>query len=353
MRRNIAENGYNLFVSKLRPVALTKELIGIAESEINSKNEFDKKCYLCGSNFSKFLFYGKDRLHKIDKKLFEIRKCLNCGLVYLYPQPGAEELKKYYPPDYGPYQNNDSPLKYGPISRAIKNFFNHIWRPRALSLNKKENPAAENKAEKEGCYFMDFGCGSGLYLEKMRRMHPNWHLYGFDNSETACENTRAKGFEVRCGDFMSIDYPKNNFDIIYMGHVVEHLNDPRAVLAKINGLLKLEGELMIITPNFDSLSEKVFGTYWFAMETPRHLFLFDKRTLALLLKETGFVVESVEYSNDVRVAIKSLNYLFDRKDMRINFVVWHLLWFIFKPISNLLVLFGKTSIMTIRAKKIR
>jgi len=292
-----------------------------------------------------------EKTGKTDTKLFEIQKCLNCGLVYIHPQPSVEELKNYYPSDYGPYQNDANPLKYGPLSRVIKDWYGRVSRSKNASSNGKKKVTKEIFVEKGKYHFMDFGCGSGMYLEKMRRLHPDWHLSGFDNSETACMQTRTKGFDVQSGDFITSDFPSNRFDQIMMSHVVEHLNDPRMVLAKLNDLLKPGGTLILSTPNFDSWSEKVFGTYWFALETPRHLFLFDKKTLSRLLQETGFVVESIEYSNDVRVAIKSLNYLFDRTDMRINFIVWHVLWSAFKPIGNVLALFGKTSIMTLQARK--
>jgi len=147
-------------------------------------------------------------------------------------------------------------------------------------------------------------------------------------------------------------YRKEQFDIIHLGNVIEHLGDPKKALIKIHSLLKPGGEIIIITPNFDSLSAMVFRNYWYALDSPRHLFLFSPKTIFRLLSETGFSVLGINSSPDVRVTIKSINYLFDRKDMRINFIIWHLLWLVFKPIGNLASLFNKTSTMTIRAKKI-
>ncbi len=311
--------------------------------------EEQTKCNICGSTRSRFLFFGQDRLHKVDKKLFRIEKCLDCSLVYLYPQPSPADLKKYYPSGYGPYQDNDNPLKYGVISRIIKNFFFYL-RHRGQLLSRRG--IQSKKTDESVLYLLDLGCGNGNFLDKMRRLHPNWHLYGFDNNEAACEHTRAKGFEVWDGNFMDVDLPKEYFDIIHLGHVIEHIEDPRKALIKIHNLLKLGGEIIIITPNFDSLAARVFGSYWFALDSPRHLFLFSPKTISRLLSETHFFVKSINCSTDVRVAIKSLNYLFDRKDMRINFMIWHLLWFILKPIGNFLSLFNKTSTMTIQAEKI-
>jgi len=95
----------------------------------------------------------------------------------------------------------------------------------------------------------------------------------------------------------------------------------------------------------------VFKKYWFALEAPRHLFIFSPKNIYRLLSEAGFSDIHIVFDPDVRVAIKSLNYLFDRQDMRINFFIWHLLWAIFKPIGWGLSFVGKTSIMIISAKK--
>ncbi|MDP2910069.1 MAG: class I SAM-dependent methyltransferase, partial [bacterium] len=279
---------------------------------------------------------------------FRIERCLDCGLVYLCPQPPPLDLKKYYPSNYGPYQDRDNPLKYGVISQSIKDIFFYLRRLKQLLLHQNLRVL---KIDTSVLYLLDLGCGNGNFLDKMRRLHPNWHLYGFDNNEAACERLRSKGFEVWDGNFMDVDLPKEYFDIIHLSHVIEHLEDPRKALIKIYNLLKSGGEITIITPNFNSLAARVFGSYWFALDSPRHLFLFSPETIFRLLSETHFLIKSINYSADVRVAIKSFNYLFDRKDMRINFMIWHLLWFIFKPIGNILSLLNKTSIMTIKAKK--
>jgi SAM-dependent methyltransferase len=177
-------------------------------------------------------------------------------------------------------------------------------------------------------------------------------LYGFDNNEFACKLVKEKGFEVWSGDFQYADLPKECFDIINLSHVIEHFNDPKRALIKIHSLLKKNGKLIIIAPNYDSVAAKIFGKYWYALDLPRHLFQFSPKTITRLLSETGFVVKKINCDSDVRIGIKSFNYLFNRKDRRVNFFVWHLFWLIFKPIGNILARFNKTSIMTVEVEKI-
>ncbi len=299
------------------------------------------RCNICGSNNCRFLFHGRDRALKVSSQLFNIVKCLNCGLVYLNPQLTREELKKYYPENYDQYSGADTIFKYGPLSALIKKFLS-----RFKEKNRIFNGRQSNLTEPELNY-LDFGCGGGAHLEKIRKRHPTWHLYGLDNIDTACVRTKQRGFEVFCGDITELEMPENFFDIINMSHVLEHLNDPKAALLKVNRILKKGGRLIIALPNFDSIAAKFFGRYWHALDVPRHLFFLTPQTATLLLEQTGFSVQKVSYAQGPRVGILSLYYLLGKKDMRINPIIWR----IFKPLSVIFARLKKTSVITIDAVK--
>lgn len=296
-------------------------------------------CNICGSGKHKILFAGRDRLHRVDDKLFNIVKCLECKLVFINPQPTVKELEKYYPPQYGPYQDGNEIFKYGLVSRLLKKAY-----PGSLKSDDPEQKPAPNEPP---INYLDFGCGSGAILERIGDRHPSWNLYGLDNNEYACQKVREKGFTVFCGDVLTLDMPKDFFDIVNMSHVIEHLIDPRKTLLKINETMKFGANIIISTPNFNSLASQIFRTYWYALEAPRHLYLFTPDSLERILEETGFIVEKIDFDDGPKTGIKSLYYLLGKKDLRINPFIWRLL----KPISWVLAKFKKTSIMTIYAKK--
>lgn len=295
-------------------------------------------CHLCGSGDSRFLFYGRDRLHKVDNALFRIYRCNKCGLIFLFPQPAEKELQKYYPEEYGPYHNESRVLKYGAISRVFK---------KIISFSRKEKKVPYDMSIAR---LLDFGCGGGAYLEHIRILHPYWELYGFDTNEFARAHAHAKGFTVMSGAAeKELNKFKGYFDYIHLGHVIEHLPNPRATLSFLRTLLRPSGELHMTTPNVDSVAARLFGSYWFALDTPRHLFLFSPATISRLLSETGFTVKAIQCTRDMGVEIRSLNYLFERSDMRISFILWHLLRIALIPAVVLLASREKTSVMSIIA----
>jgi 2-polyprenyl-3-methyl-5-hydroxy-6-metoxy-1,4-benzoquinol methylase len=73
-----------------------------------------------------------------------------------------------------------------------------------------------------------------------------------------------------------------------MFDVIEHLFDPKAVLAATHRVLKPGGILVVSTPNFDALSRFVLGVDWAVLSPLEHTYYYTERTLAAMLKACGF-----------------------------------------------------------------
>lgn len=301
------------------------------------------KCNICQADNYQVLFRSRDRLSKkIDKQLFNLVKCLNCGLIYLNPQPSPEELKKYYPENYEPYIDKETIFKYSCLSKLLKKIFN-IYRIKSKRQTKNDWPIDKSRIN-----YLDFGCGGGFHLARVRQRHPNWKLYGLDNNQFACKAAKEKGLMIFCGDIREVELPKKFFDLINMSQVIEHLSNPKNVLMRLNKTMRKGGKIIISTPNFNSLAAKLFKSYWYALDSPRHLFLFTPKTLLTLLNKTGFILKKIEYKKGLNVEIKSFYYLLGKKDLRISPIIWRIL----KPISEVLSFFGQSSIITVYAEKV-
>ncbi len=85
---------------------------------------------------------------------------------------------------------------------------------------------------------LDLGCGDGA-LVKLLNMK---------------KNIKAKGMDIDRGiDFETdkLPFENNEFDIIIMYSVLEHLHNPGNILTEIKRILKPKGKVIIITSNFD------------------------------------------------------------------------------------------------------
>ena len=299
-------------------------------------------CELCGSNKSTLLFHNYDRSH-CTKGIFNIVKCNNCGLLYINPRPKRQFIDEYYPDDYEPYNIN------------LNNFYQKL-NESLLNSYYKENKSLLNNL-KSFLYqliyspipkeykgrILDIGCGNGIYLYNLKKH--GWKVYGVEMSQRAVAfaQKKLKLKNVRHGTIENIRYPDEYFDVITMNHVIEHLFEPKKALEEINRILKKKGLLIITTPNINSFNFKLFREFWFPLETPRHLNIFNSLTMKRLMLGAGFIIKKISYDISGDSLMRSLNYKF-----KINFKKIKLL---FLPFTIILAILGVSDVMTFYIRK--
>jgi 2-polyprenyl-3-methyl-5-hydroxy-6-metoxy-1,4-benzoquinol methylase len=128
--------------------------------------------------------------------------------------------------------------------------------------------------------FLDIGTGSGHLLKEFSKMLNGWKLSGHDVSSTNEQMVRNNG----AAEFYSGSLEKitENFDLIVLNHVLEHVTEPNKVLKQVWNLLKPDGILVVIVPTY-----KVTFTDFYFMEHCSH---FSQKTLNIAASLSGFKV---------------------------------------------------------------
>ena len=235
-------------------------------------------CNLCGANDSELVLEGRDRLYGIEGT-FPLVRCRHCGLIYLNPRPGPDDMARYYPSDYIAYYNaiEDEP-----------SFLRRLDRRYGLHKRCRE---VIRRAGGPG-RLLDVGCATGVFLEGMRQR--GWTVAGVElNAEAARYARERSGLEVFVGELEEAGYPDASFDVVTLWDVLEHVRDPRETLEEIARILRAGGLLVLSLPNPDCLEARLFGPYWAGWDVPRHLYIFSRSVLEQLLAETGFQIQEV------------------------------------------------------------
>jgi SAM-dependent methyltransferase len=146
--------------------------------------------------------------------------------------------------------------------------------------------------KKDG-FALDIGCGNGSFLSFLK--HHGWKVQGVDFSKKAAD-TAKKIFDIDVfvGEIDDLPFPPRSFDYINMSHVLEHVTDPLETMKKVKSLLKNDGTVYIEVPNYQSYSRKISKQYWYAWETPRHLYTFSPENLKKLVEAAGFEVVKLD-----------------------------------------------------------
>jgi SAM-dependent methyltransferase len=133
---------------------------------------------------------------------------------------------------------------------------------------------------------LDIGCGNGWYLKLVSGL--GWEAAGVDFDEKAVTAARRAGLNVTLGIAENSAERAEQYDVITLAHVIEHLHRPTETLRLCWSLLKPSGVLWIETPNMNAQGHGEFGPDWRGLEPPRHLTLFTPASLEFALRESGF-----------------------------------------------------------------
>ncbi len=160
--------------------------------------------------------------------------------------------------------------------------FNQYWWARRFYANVIKRYAKAGR-------LLEIGCGLGHVLV---RLQDDFETYGIDVSpyaiERARKNTPRSMLSVAAAE--DIGLLPGPFDVIAAFHVVEHLEDPTAVLRLCAGSLAPGGRLIFATPNTDAPFAKRKGDRWFALSDPTHISLKPAREWLALVRQAGLRV---------------------------------------------------------------
>ena len=274
-------------------------------------------CPVCGAGGPVIYRDLPDRLFGTTG-LWSFRSCTKeCGVVWLDPIP--KDLRRSYQAYHThlgprPVEDPAAGQLLRKLYRPIKNGYLQArlgyrlgmgpawWRvlaPLALLHPAGTDAIAGDAmfldAPTGGACVLEIGCGNGTMLEKMHNR--GWNVTGIEFDPDCVVQTRSRGLRCYEHDLRELSLPNDSFDAIYMGHVIEHLYDPRRLLIECRRVLKPNGRLSIVTPNSQSWGRKHYGKDWRGLEAPRHLQLFSPSSLRRLLEECGFVISDLHTTN--------------------------------------------------------
>ncbi len=211
---------------------------------------------------------------------FTLIENIKFGYLETTPQPKIEDLPKYYKSeDYISHTNTK------------RNWFEKTYhKVRNITLKQKLNLINSFKTEDKS--LLDIGCGTGHFLEICK--NNGWKVTGIEPEKKARDkaNLLIKNKVFNSDKLKNL--PKESFDIITLWHVLEHLPNLEEQVKLIHSLLKTNGTLIIAVPNYNSFDAKHYKSNWAALDVPRHLWHFNKKSIDLLGQSVGFKLKETK-----------------------------------------------------------
>lgn len=223
----------------------------------------------------------------------DIGQCSACHLYFRNPRPTQVEIARSYDTGgtFAAWQEEEP-------ARA------EMWKRRLALVQRHAS----------GRRLLDVGTGDGRFLATAQAA--GFEVVGTEVSESGAAYARQRGFEVHLGQVTELDLPNDNFDLVTIWHVLEHVPDPGAVLRKEHALLRPGGILAVAVPNeenffvrqrFGKAKASPFAPLQFGGEI--HLSYFRPATLRSAIRAAGFEllelgVDDAYYLRDLKMRLK-------------------------------------------------
>ena len=211
---------HSLFVLLLR----SREFKMINEMSLEA---YEANCFLCGSAKVK---RARDRRPVDFHKIRYFYKCQSCKGYSLWPKLEDWEIQKLYSANYIGDVNLDSPP-------------DHEVNMARFDKLKKFLTGTENRIEKR---FLDYGCGASAEVVILAK-NLGFQSFGVEvATETRVQASQESGCKIYSPE--EIAEGRHEFDIVFLGDLLEHVSNPISILSVAKKSLRQGGVLVIQGP---------------------------------------------------------------------------------------------------------
>lgn len=186
----------------------------------------------------------------------------------------------------------------------LTDYYNKLWTDAGVPpyvnsfLEALDSIAIKDKPNK----VLDIACGNGILGKYMMKEYQS-EMYGLDLSQIALDACEKIGYKTALVNLETepLPFEKEDFDIITLSAVVEHIISANDVLKSSFERLKPGGHIAVLTPNITWLVNRIlffFGKWEHRLMGGMcgHVNYMNKKQLTQSLTDAGFVDLNWDYS---------------------------------------------------------
>ena len=226
---------------KRKPVTVTTEKNG------------SPVCTVCGyeaqGDTDQDIGWVRGNTERFKDRLFPLWKCPYCESIHSLAPVDFEDI-------YGGYPLHQMSMDHF-ARRTLGNLLRRL----------------ERDGVRRDHAILDFGCGSGLFLDVLKRK-------GFTN---------VVGYDPYVEAFSETLRPGDRFDVVVANDVIEHTANPRETLSACADRLKEGGLLYVGMPESDGVDVKNLEPHVMRCHQPFHRVIVSRRGLRRLVSDLGLV----------------------------------------------------------------
>lgn len=244
--------------------------------------ELLEACPVCGGRRIGFFAWGKSRYRA---QWYAYERCAECSLVFVNPRMPAGKHQARVESSGDAYRTFLRKAEFdrrefafnmiGPVSRLLPPL------------------SADGRPRR----WLDIGCATGTLLDEASRR--GYEAHGLELNKAKVEWMRTHLPHIQARQGLLCDLPQGSrYDVISADNVLEHIHEPAAFLAELQGFLAEDSLLVLRVPNYNNFLRPLLGLTGrlprsFIMDPDAHPLNYSRRSLAALLGRSGFRIECV------------------------------------------------------------
>jgi SAM-dependent methyltransferase len=239
--------------------------------------EFEKlnDCPACGQDDIKFDFSKYDDYLNHE---FNIFRCSHCGLYFVNPRIDKKHILELYDSSYFHGENWDDKTDY------YSNYSNKARLHELEVLYCSQYEQMRRFIGRDNLTIVDVGCGLGFFSYFVQAKFSGAKITSIDISPEAVNHLKQRGANAVLGDFLEVNLPNEEFDVVYMREVLEHLYEPLSYVRKVKSLLKKGGLFFYTTGNTNEADNM---KSWGYVRPAGHINYFNPSSIRALFKRAG------------------------------------------------------------------
>jgi SAM-dependent methyltransferase len=242
------------------------------------------QCLWCGGRL-RFWQVLRDEYLGVYPDPVSYGRCEACGSLGQIEALSADELGKAYPAGY--WQEEESPSR---LSRLA------LWYQKKMVAIDQGRFARRALGSLRGKRVLEIGPGRGDFLQWAKDQGAD--VEGWERAPQAVSCLRRQGLTAKIvvlEDVRRWPISQERFDLIVGFHVLEHLGDPRQIVAALAEYLAPHGAMVFQLPRADSWQAEFLGKRWIGLDPPRHITVPTLKGINYLITRLGF--EDFHYRN--------------------------------------------------------
>lgn len=180
--------------------------------------------------------------------------------------------------------------RYNYLERRNKNpLTKYRINRRMLEILKAVEKIIRDKSE---ISVLDIGAADGKMLSYLKENLPVLKAVGVEPSDELRKAKKDETLEIMAGEGENLPFNSDDFDVVIIASVIEHVRDANRVLKEVYRVLKKNGHLIItfVNPFFDWIASHI------GIKPNDHLRCYTKKQMKKVLIEKGFnIIETKSF----------------------------------------------------------